>query len=175
MKERIIYNNYDLWEDYAADCKEQLEEETPGEEITEDTIWGKIYAQTAIDFEEEHERLRNFFSGNQHFLLRGTVGRWNGNYGAGFVFSNFDAMFYKATKDCDYVKMWDVNGHFYLKCSHHDGTNYFEIKKITHKAFKFIENTDLSTKEAHNIVWNNNFLSSLPHYAHNVYGCKKRQ
>lgn len=173
MRTRIIYNNYNLWEDYAVDARELLKEERPDENITENEIWDKIYELTATDFDDEHERLRDFFTGHGYFLLRGTVGRWNGNHAAGYVFSNFDAMFYKATKDCDYVKMWDENGHFYLQCSHHDGTNLFEIKRITDKAFNFIENTDKPMKEAHTIVWNNNFLSSLPHYVHTVYGCKK--
>lgn len=179
MKQRIIYNNYDLWEDYAEDCKAFLEEEFPGEEIDDNHIWEEIYFQSNDAWEAEHEQLKAFFTGHGYFMLRGYVGRWNGARAAGYVFNDFDDMFYNAIEDCAYWKLWDENGHFFLKCSHHDGTNLFEIKRINEKAYNFIDNweynwSDGRTKEEiHSIVWNSNFLSSLPHYAHNVYGCKK--
>jgi hypothetical protein len=103
-------------------------------------------------------------------MLRGTVQRWNGNREAGYVFNDFDEMFYKAVADCDYIKIWDENGHFYIKCSHHDGTNIYEIKRINYKAYDFIDkwsynwNDNRTEEEIHDIVWNSNFLSSLPHY-----------
>ena len=181
MKERIIYNNYDLWEDYADDARAFLAEEYPEEEITDNSIWDEIYFQDNINWEDEHERLKDFFTGNGYFMIRGYVGRWDGRHAAGYVFDDFDDMFYKAVKDCDYIKIWDENGHFYLKCSHHDGTNFFEIKRISSKGYDFIDNwnynyEDTRTEEKiHTIVWNSNFLSSLPHFAHTVYGCKKRE
>lgn len=181
MRERIIYNNYDLWEDYADDARAFLAEEYPEEDITDNSIWEEIYFQDNINWEDEHEQLKDFFTGNGHFMIRGYVGRWDGRHAAGYVFDDFDDMFYKAVKDCDYIKMWDENGHFYLKCSHHDGTNLFEIKRISSKGYDFIDNWnynygDTRTEEKiHTIVWNSNFLSSLPHFAHTVYGCKKRE
>lgn len=181
MRERIIYNNYDLWEDYADDARAFLAEEYPEEEITDNSIWDEIYFQDNINWEDEHERLKDFFTGNGYFMIRGYVGRWDGRHAAGYVFDDFDDMFYQAVKDCDYIKMWDENGRFYLKCSHHDGTNLFEIKRINQKAYEFIDNwsyswdDDRTEAEIHSIVWNSNFLSSLPHFAHTVYGCKKRE
>ena len=178
MKTCIIYNNYDLWEDYAEDCKDFLLEEYPDEEINDNALWEEIYFQDNLNWEEEHERLKEFFNGHGYFLLTGTVGRWNGTRAAGYVFNDFDDMFYKAVKDCNYIKLWDENGHFYIECSHHDGTNLFEIKRINEKAYNFIDNwahnwdDDRTEKQIHNIVWNSNFLSSLPHYARTVYGVK---
>lgn len=180
MKERIIYNSYDLWEDYAEDCREFLAEVYEDDEITDDMIWDKICAYDSIDWDDEHERLKEFFTGHGYFMIRGTVGRWDGSHAAGHIFNDFDEMFYEATRDCAYVKMWDEDGHFYLKCSHHDGTNLFEIKRITDKAYQFADNwsynwDDKRTEaEIHDIIWDSNFLSSLPHYAHKVYGCRKR-
>lgn len=176
-KQRVIYNNYDLWEDYSDDARAYLEEENDPDDIAENQIWEEIYFQDNLNWEEEHARLKDFFTGHGYFLLMGTVGRWNGRHAAGYVFNDFDDMFYKAVKDCEYIKMWDENGHFYLKCSHHDGTNFFEIKRITYKALDFIEKweNEKSEKEKHNIVWNSNFLSSLPHFAHTVYGCEKTE
>ena len=179
--ERIIYNNYNLWEDYSDDTRAFLAEENPEEEITDNSIWEEIYFQDNLNWEDEHKRLKDFFTGHGYFMIRGYMGRWDGRRAAGYVFDDFDDMFYKAVKDCDYIKLWDENGHFYLKCSHHDGTNLFEIKRINYKAYEFIDNwayswdDDRTEAEIHSIVWNSNFLSSLPHFAHTVYGCKKRE
>lgn len=175
MKQNIIYDNYNLWEDYSDDCKEFLQEEYPEENITDALIWEEILIQDGLNWEEEHELLKTFFTGHGYFMLRETVQRWNGRAEAGYIFNNFDDAFYKAVKDCDYIKIWDENGHLYIKCSHHDGTNFFEIKRITYKAYNFIDNwaynlsDERSEEEIHNIVWNSNFLSSLPHYFKNVY------
>lgn len=175
-KERIIYDNYDVSAMYDEARAFLLEDHTE-EEITDSMVWDEVYFQDSINWDDEHAQLKEFFTGHGYFLLMGSVGRWNGRYEAGYVFDDFDDMFYKAIKDCDYWKIWDENGHFYLKCSHHDGTNFFEIKRITYKAVDFLENweNDKDEAEKHNIIWNSNFLSSLPHYAHTVFGYPKRE
>lgn len=175
-KERIIYDNYDVSTMYE-DARTYLLEEHAAEDITDQMVWDEVAFQDSLNWEDEHARLREFFTGHGYFLLMGSVGRWDGQHEAGYVFDNFDDMFYEAVKDCDYWKLWDENGHFYFKCSHHDGTNFFEIKRINYKAVYFIENweNEKSEAEKHGIVWNSNFFSSLPHFAHEVYGCKKRE
>lgn len=180
MKQRIIYNNYDLGERYD-EARNFLLEEHDEEELTEEVIWNEIYFQSEVDLDNEHYMLKRFFNHSGYWMLRGECGRWDGSYGAGYVFTDFDDMFYKATESCDYIKIWDENGHFYLQCSHHDGTNFYEIKRITDRAYDIIDNwahnwnDDRSEEQMHDIVWNSNFYSSLPHYAHKVYGCKKRE
>lgn len=177
MKKRefIIYNNYNLYDNYN-EIKEFLMNEYPAEEITEDKIYNKIYLEDSLNWEDEHKQLKDFFTGHGYFLLTGSAGRWNGKQSVGYIFNNFDDMFYKAVKDCNYIKIWDENGHFYIQCSHHDGTNFFEIKRINYKAYNFINNwaynwNDKRTEEdIYNIIWNSNFLSALPHYAKIVYG-----
>lgn len=175
-KERIIYENYDVCTMFD-NARAFLLEEHAAEDITDQMVWDEVAFQDSLNWEDEHARLREFFTGHGYFLLMGSVGRWDGQHEAGYVFDNFDDMFYKAVKDCDYWKLWDENGHFYFKCTHHDGTNFFEIKRINYKAVYFIENweNEKSEAEKHGIVWNSNFFSSLPHFAHEVYGCKKRE
>lgn len=178
-KERIIYNNYNLEEMYN-DCREYLLEDHEPDEITDEMIWNEIYFQDRCNWEDEHERLKGWICG-YHFMIRGHVGRWNGRHAAGHVFKEFDEIFYKAVQDCDYWKIWDENGHLYLQCSHHDGTNIFEIKRITEKAVAMLDEWSYNIKdtrteqEMHDIIWNCNFFSGLPHFAHKVYGCKRRE
>lgn len=182
IKERVIYNNYNLCDMYD-DAKDFLINECgyDEEEISEDAIWQEVYFNDEHNFDDAHYELKHFFDGNGYFMLRGYVGRWDGRVAAGYVFDDFDDMFYKAVKDCNYVKIWDEDGHFYLQCSHHDGTDTYEIKRINERAYDFIDKWNYSwsdkrtEEEIHDIVWNSNFFSSLPHYAHTVWGCKRRE
>ena len=175
MKQRIIYNNYYLDDLYEA-ARENLLYDNEEEDISDDAVLDEVYTLSQLEWEDAHEELKSFFKGGS-WLLRDSVGRWDGAYGAGYVFYDFDDMFYKAADSCAYIKIWEERGHLYLKCSHHDGTNLFEIKKINDKAERFIDSWAYSLgdtrteEEIHNIVWNSNFLSSLPHYARKVYGC----
>lgn len=179
MKERIIYNNYDLWDDYEEEARNFLQEEYPDIEITENDIWDEINFQDQICWDDTYDELTRFFSKYEHIMLMGSLGLWTGRHAAGDIFDSFQDAFYKATKDCDYIKIWDENGHLYLQCSHHDGTNLFEIKIINDKGFEFIENWSYNwddkrqKKDIHNIVWNSNFLSKLPHYVYTTYGYRK--
>jgi hypothetical protein len=172
--ERIIYNNYDLWEDYAEDAREILTEN--GEEITDEKIWDQIDFQNEINWEDAQGALTDFFDG-ENWILFGYTGRWDGNYKAGCVFDDFMKMFYTAAKDCDYVKFWDENGHFYLMCSHHDGTNTYEIRKITDRGSEYLKNWEYNWSDSRTEEYIHDQIikrySTLPHFAHKVYGCPK--
>lgn len=131
------------------------------------------------NWEAEKERLETFFEDGSTWLIMGNVGRWDGSKPAGSTFSTFREMWYKATLDCDYVKIYDENGHLYLTCSHHDGTNCFEIKRLTERGAKYPENWefgkyDFSLKELHEKL-NAKGYSALPNYAHQVFGCPKME
>lgn len=84
--------------------------------------------------------LERFFNGESTWILQGTCGCWNGNHKVGMIFEDFEEMLNKAAKDCDYIHLYDKNGHLYLKCSHHDGTNYYEIKKVTDRGVEYLAN-----------------------------------
>ena len=179
-KERTIYSNYHLWETYTdEDVKEQLMENGVDEEdITDNMIWEERYFLDSIDWEDEKERLVNFFLNNGNkWMLFGEVGRWNGVFKAGTLFETFDDFFYKATKDCDYIHFYDENGHLYLTCSHHDGTCHYEIKEVTDKGIEYLENweenwDDKRTEEyVHTQIFNR--YSRLPRFAEKVFGCKR--
>ena len=86
---------------------------------------------------------------------------------------DFEEMLNKAAKDCDYIHLYDKNGHLYLKCSHHDGTNYYEIKKVTDRGVEYLANwkdnwDDNRTEQyVHNQIMER--YSVLPHFGHKVY------
>ena len=176
--ERVIYDNYDIYNTYKEDAIDWFKD-TNGCEPTESEI--DFYCRVSDDdtWQIEKDNLQKFFQNGDLWLLTGTVERWNGNFPGGFVFKTFDEMLNKVGKDCDYFKFWDENGHFFLKCSHHDGTNYAEIKRVTPKGKQLIENWKsnnskryaFSERELHERIYKR--YSTLPNYANEVYGCQK--
>lgn len=176
--ERTIYNNYNLWEEYAEEAKNNILENTGNEDPSDNEIWDEIHFLDSLEWDEVKESLDQFFSEGT-WILSGTIGRWNGNYEAGTVFTDFNRMFAGAARDCDYVNFYDKNGHLYLECSHHDGTNLYEIKKITDKGISYLENWEQnfsdrrSEKYVHSKIMEK--YSTLPHFLHKVYGCPKTE
>ena len=173
-KKRTVYNNYDLssYEDIARETLTENGNEDP----TDSQLWEEIYFLDSITWEEEKERLKDFFKGSR-WILQGYTGTWRGAARGGFIFNDFMDAYYKATKDCDYVHIYDENGHFYIKCSHHDGTNLYEIKEVTADGIEYLERweNNLNDKRTEEYVHDMVMLkySRLPHFANKVYGSKR--
>lgn len=171
-----LYSNYYGWIDEEEikqeliDC-ERVESE---DEITDNMIWDKMYFLEEIywdDFKHEFER---FLNKSNAWLLTGTLGLWYGKCKCGFVFKTFEE-FCKCFEHCDYIEITDNKGHLEIKCSHHDGTNHYEVKRISDFGYEWYNNHGcyMYDEEAHTKMWNNNFMTSLPHFARDVYGCKE--
>lgn len=178
-KERTIYNNYRLWENYPdEDMKEYLLENGYEEdEITDEKIWDMRYFYDEQDWEMTKDELKKFFLDGNKWMLFGEIGRWNGVFKCGTLFDTFEDFFYDAAKDCNYVHFYDENGHLYLTCSHHDGTCCYEIKEVTEKGVQYLENWEdnwndkRSEEYVHTQIFNK--YSRLPRFAEKVYGCKR--
>lgn len=178
-KERIIYdNNYSSAKE--KDCREFLLEaygEDEGwqtvDDIPDDRVWQEMAFTDEINWEDESYELRRFFD-DGHWILQGSLGLWNGRHRGGYTFSSFGELAHSWDK-CDYIKLYDENGHFCIEASHHDGTNCYEVKRLTEKGYEYLDShTSCNREGVHDTLFNNNFYSALPHYAHKVYGCKKR-
>lgn len=182
-KERIIYDNYSLWEKYPDKDLKELAKECGWidecEEITDEMLWHWRYEEDSIDWDAVKEMLDDFFKNIPYIGFFGEVGRWNGVYKAGKIGTDFWELFNKAITDCNYIKIYDENGHMYLTCSHHDGTCHFEIKEITEQGYDYLNNweydwDDNRTEEyVHNQICKR--YSRLPHYAQKVFGCPMRE
>lgn len=169
---RTIYSNYDLWDDYAESAKENLQNNGISNP-TENDISLEISELDSFVWDETKCELSNFFVG-ETWILQGTVQRWDGSFSAGFIFTDFDEMFFRATKDCDFWHFYDENGHLFLACSHHDGTNIYEIKKLTDKGVNYLKRWEhgygyeRSERYIHDQIMKN--YTVLPHFSHIMYG-----
>lgn len=179
-KERVIYDNYDLWEQYpdeeidtiAREC-EWVDED---EEITNEMRNEWRYQEDETNWDAEKEMLEDFFNGKTVGFF-GEVGLWHGTYKCGDI-GEFWNLFYKATDNCNYIKIYDENGHMYLTCSHHDGTNHFEIKILNDDAEDYYDRWSYGTdnrKEYEVITQIYKRYSKIPRFAEKVYGCKVRE
>ena len=148
-KIREIYSNYDLCETYPDEDMVELALENGmiecEEDITDSMIDDLRYDADAIEWETVWRELCNFFK-NKEVIFFGTLGLWNGRHAGGQT-GKFERLFNEAVRDCDYLHFYEENGHLFLECSHHDGTNYFEIKEITEKGQQYLENWEYSYKD----------------------------
>ena len=119
-----------------------------------------IYSNLCDRYEGEYacgwslikERLVDFFQGSS-WLLRGTASIWRGKLEAGCVFSDFEQILNTVLKDCEYLEIYEDGGHFFIKCSHHDGENYYEIKGITDAGLKYIENWECTWNDPRSEIY----------------------
>ena len=175
IKERVIFDNYDLWENYAECARENLiENGIPSP--SESDIWDEIYEYSSQEWEDALCGLKDYMEGKT-WIAFGSCGLWYGRVAAGTIFTDFEEFFCEATKDCDYWKIYDENGHLYLKCFHHDGTNFYEIKEVTDRGVEYLQNWEYnySDKRTEEYVHKNIMerYSRLPRYAEKEWGCKR--
>ena len=183
----IIYSNYDLSdryeetkqliiEDYPELCNEvEYADGTIIMEPSDEKVWDFIYDDDDIIWRETFAEVKKFFEGRQ-VIMFGSIGRWDGTFGGGEI-GDFEDLFYDLIEDCDYIELSDEDGHFYIRCSHHDGSNSMEVKILSQKGYDFADNWkadwddkyNFPERELHRRLATNNFLSSLPHYWKKVW------
>ena len=179
-QERIMFTNYCSTE-RENDCREFLFSEYGNEKgwetknsIPDSEIYDELNFQEEIEWDDFKNEFSHFIDNSKTgFLLQGNVGTWQGAKKGGFTVTKFDDL-YKCWDGCDYIEIFDKKGHLYIKCSHHDGTNFYELKEMTAKGADYENNADYwkkSTEEIHNTIMNCNLYSKLPRYAEKVWGC----
>lgn len=103
MKKRVIYSNYDIWDDYEKDARELLLERDV-QDPTEQQIWDECSFLSEMEWSDAKDVIDSFFEDGT-YILRGTSGRWDGAREAGTIFTDFWDVYYKATESCDYVEL----------------------------------------------------------------------
>lgn len=128
----ILCSNYD-YSRYLNDAREYLE--SIDAEINDESVdrmayeWAEEDVKFYLDCIDKH-----IFS--HPLLVTGSVGRWDGTYNGGKVIDN-TRDFWDLLVDCAYVELASEKNHLYIKCSHHDGTNHYEIRELTNRGYKF--------------------------------------
>ena len=174
---RFIYSNADTWRMFE-DAKKALIEELrkPGTSWTpsDEQVWEEVYQQDTFAFEDFSNEMREFISWGT-FILQGTCGTWRGNFKGGFVCGSFNELS-KAWRGCETIEVYDENGHLYIDCSHHDGSDSYEVRMLTEKGIAFMERNEglMSDEDLHDKLMRSPY-SVLPNYVWKMYGAKRRE
>ena len=174
--ERVLFDNYDF-EAYDNEAREQLAD-MDYEDPTQEQVYEMTSELEQNDWDDADYEMRNFIEKGKSFIAIGTCGRWDGTYEGGLIFGHWDDFKRRVFADCEYFKIWDEKGHLYVKCSHHDGTNFLEIKELTDRGFQRYENwqydysvrNDISERELHKRIFKDSHYAKLPHFADKVWG-----
>lgn len=166
-----IYNNYYSGEVYGDTVEFLLEEygEEKGwksvSDIPDEVVFNEMNIQDEFAWNDVENELKAFLD-NSSWIVKGTIGKWDGPKDAGEIICNFSELSPVWT-DCDYIKMYDKGGHFYIEASHHDDTNYFELKRLTEAGTDFVDRHcyDMTKRELHERLWKNPKYTRLPRYA----------
>lgn len=103
------------------------------------------------------------------YILTGYFGSWRGNLECGKFIKTMDD-FYDVIEHLDYIRIIDRNGHLIIEGSHHDGTDRYELKKLTRKGYELAnDNYFANDRKLHNTIMNTNFYSALPHFTKALY------
>lgn len=137
---------------------------------SDDEVWKEIYEQTEICWDDTKSDLKRFFNDGSTYILTGTAGLWNGRSRGGTVIRNFNDLS-KAWSDVDYVKIFDDKGMFNIHGIHHDGTNCWEVKKLTKRGVEYLDRHEYDDPQTlHEKLWGKGYSVNL-HYAKKVFGC----
>ena len=107
LHSRVLFDNYNV-EDEEYD---QLE-----------YMWDEFMSEL-----DEYE-----YNNDTECVVIGSVGRWNGRFN--IEISYFDTLkdaILKCIEKCDYYTITEENGVINVTARHHDGSNEFEIRRLT--------------------------------------------
>ena len=148
MSKITIFNSWDYLDNPDEGCE----------------IWS-MERTMLVDFFHKHPA-------KGQIIMKGTVGRWNGTFPAGKA-GIIDLLLSELMDCADDVEIFDDYGHLFIRTSHHDGSNIFEVKTLTDAGLKVIEEfteghgqwCNLSEKDLHDQLMKSSRYTHLPNYA----------
>lgn len=153
--EHILFTNdpCEFDDEYAlVELRYQADDETAefSDEEIEEMKYNMI-ADAADDFCGALE-----YANSQHsdWLVLADIGRWNGRYDGGKIFSDLKQAFIDMTDRCDWwTAVEDEDGKVEITTIHHDGRNYFQLLRLTESGRKFVDNNPyMNDRELHKFL-----------------------
>ena len=124
------------YEDFVDYCKEENwdmqedELEIPAEYSESYREW--VQEQIEEDIECFFANLQYSDANKTPVVVTGSLGLWWGRPSIeDTLIESLLAAVKKCVEECDYFKVYSEEGVLYVESSHHDGTNYFEIRPLT--------------------------------------------
>lgn len=162
-KKVTLYTN-EITEEKVEYARQYLLEEN-GEEPTDSEIFEELCVEDDINWDIFEREYKKYFNTN-YFVVKASLGRWNGRFNSGKILTSGWSDFVKIIGEYDNISIVDNNGHLEVVGRHHDGRDYLEIRELTRKDDEYANgyHYDKSEPEDAQAVWNN-FHSRLPRLA----------
>lgn len=152
-REYVYFDNYET--DYFEIAREDLNELYGTDyDATENDVFDHAATLESFDWDDAKRVVDELLTDN--VVVTGTVGRWNGIYDGGRVYSFrdvkrgtlWDKILSDIGEDCVYFKISLSGGVIHVKCSHHDGTNYFELRNLTEAGYRAYDDWNYNARFA---------------------------
>ena len=178
-KKRIIFSTEARdFDETKAEMIERHLEDYPDEKDwapSDEEVYDERHEQTDFDWENAEYELKKHLLDFDWFLVVGSCGLWNGNFAGGKFCKNLSEIM-QCMKSCDDYEIYDENGRLHIDGWHHDGKNSFECKALTSKGLHVAGEEGFENyRSLHEKLWKSNLFTKDLHFAHDVYGCKKRE
>lgn len=168
----ILYDNYptlqreqEVKENLFINNPEQYKsiKDIPQQDIDNALYWLDMHEWQEIQFE-----LTTLFK-QDDYLLTGYFGSWQGDLASGKFIRDFQDL-QAALSHLEYIRILDRNGHLIIEGSHHDGNDYYELKRLTKKGRELANCYNFAnSRKLHSTIMQNNFYSALPNFAKRVF------
>ena len=167
-KIHVIYSSdpYDFNEEEMRENWYGLAEvndwEIPEDGPSDDDLWEKWYDQNERDWDDIECEVK-WHDERGSYLIIASLGLWNGRFDGGKI---IDGYLTEAIRACfeDYNKVYWQDKNLKVEATHHDGTNYFIIKKLTDRGIEFYNNHEWDYDDR--IMHQKLFKDA--HYSHSV-------
>lgn len=162
MKEVVLFDNYDVSARYE-DMRRFLQNEYPGREITDGEVWEHVSVEEEWAWNDMVDELEGKLA--SFVIVAGSVGRWSGTASGVIVYDSCGMpargqgsllrhILCEVGKDCEYFRVSVRGGSVHIQCTHHDGTNCFELRNLSERGYNAyadwydnVRFTDLSEKK----------------------------
>ena len=167
-KKNIIYSNdpYDFNEEEMRESwlesAEANDWEIPEDGPSDDEIWQEWYDQNERNWDDIEAEVK-YHNERGSYLIIASLGLWNGRFDGGRL---VEGTLSEAIRTCfeDYNRVYWQDKNLKVSAVHHDGTNYFIIKKLTDRGIEFYNNHEWEM-DARTL---NEKLFRDSHYSHSV-------
>ena len=163
------YSKYGEAEQAVYESFRESQEWTSINDVPADMVWEEIAAQNEADWKYFTGAFKRLLE-KHTFLVTGTCGRWIGPCEGGNFITGWDD-FRSFIRHLDTLKIYEKNGHLYIEGYHHDGRDFYELKRLTDKGTEYADRHCFAHDRAlHRSIISSNFFSALPHFADFIYG-----
>lgn len=126
------------WDEIREHCEGNDIETLPKEGTKE--YWGIVGHIKDWEWDDFIFNLKHCLE-NERFIITGTLGLWNGSHD---IYATVKDGLYEAVMYCISESILDVDVHFNdgiieVNCHHHDGTNCFEIHRLSYLGKKELD------------------------------------